>query len=74
VSGEAVRAIRISKDMTQPEFAAVLRVSKSCIAAVESGHRAVSANLRVKIAQTFGCGPDIIEAIARAKDSDKLAL
>lgn len=74
MSGEAVRAIRISKDMTQPVFAAMLNVSTSCIGAVESGHRAVSHKLRTKIAQTFGTGDDIIEAIARAKDANKLAL
>jgi antitoxin HigA-1 len=74
MSGEAVRAIRIKHNMTQPEFAARLKVSKSCIAAVETGHRAVSDKLRTKIAQTFGVGDDIIEAIAAAKAMKKLTL
>ncbi|TLS53386.1 helix-turn-helix transcriptional regulator [Paenibacillus antri] len=74
MSGDAVRAIRISKNMSQPEFAEVLNVSRSCIDAVESGRRAVSRKLRIKIAQTFGVDDEIIEAIARAKDSNKLAL
>lgn len=74
MSGEAVKAIRISKGMTQPEFADALNVSRSCIAAVESGHRPVSQTLRFKIAQTFGTGDDILEAITRAKESAKLAL
>lgn len=74
MSGEDVRAIRISRNMTQTEFAAYLRVSRSTIGIVESGHRPVSDNLRIRIAQTFGCGEDVIEAIARAKNSAKLAL
>lgn len=74
MSGEAVKAVRISKGMSQPEFAEALKVSRSCIAAVESGHRPVSSALRIKIAQNFGTGEDIIEAITRAKESVKLAL
>lgn len=73
MNGETVRAIRVYKEMTQPEFAAVLKVSKSCIAAVESGHRVVSDNLRIRIAQTFGMGTDILEAIAAARASSNLS-
>ncbi|WP_110930589.1 helix-turn-helix transcriptional regulator [Paenibacillus bouchesdurhonensis] len=74
MSGDAVRAIRISQNMVQNEFAQALNVSRSCIAAVESGHRPVSHALRIKIAQKFGTGDEIIEAITRAKESAKLAL
>lgn len=74
MTGEAVRAVRILKNMSQPEFAAVLKVSKSCIAMVESGQRAVSDKLRIKIAQEFGTGDDVTEAIVRAKESTKLVL
>lgn len=74
MNGETVRAIRIYKEMTQPEMAALLKVSTSTIAAVENGHRIVSDNLRIRIAQTFGAGDDILEAIARAKESERLAL
>lgn len=74
MNGEAVRAIRISKNMTQPEFAAVLKVSRSCIVAVENGYRAVSENLRIRIAQTFGGDDDVTEAMARAKEFGKLSL
>lgn len=74
MSGEAVRAIRISLNLSQREFASMLKVSRSVIAAVESRHRSVSDNLRIRIAQTFGCGDEVIEAITRAKESSKLAL
>lgn len=74
MNGVAVRAVRISKGMTQEDFAKILNVSRSCIAAVESGFRPVSPALRIKIAQTFGTGEDITEAITRARESEKLAL
>ncbi|MCU6709787.1 helix-turn-helix domain-containing protein [Paenibacillus sp. J5C_2022] len=74
MNGETVRAIRVYKDMTQPEMAELLKVSTSTISAVENGHRAVSRELRLRIAQTFGTGDDIMEAIARARDAERLAL
>lgn len=74
MNGIAVRGIRIMLGMTQAEFADKLRISQSHISDVENGRRGVTSNLRVKIAQTFGTGPDIIEAIERAKESERLAL
>ncbi|RAI96870.1 helix-turn-helix protein [Paenibacillus pabuli] len=74
MDAQSVRAIRISRNMRQTDFAEALSVSRSCIAAVEGGHRPVSYNLRIRIAQVFGTGDDVITAIQRAKDSDKLAL
>ncbi|MFD1955830.1 helix-turn-helix transcriptional regulator [Paenibacillus thailandensis] len=74
MSGDAVRAIRISKNMSQSEFAAALKVSRSLIEAVENERRAVSHNLRIRIAQTFDVTDEMLELIRRAKDSGKLAL
>jgi len=74
MNGDTVKAIRLSRNMTQPEFAAAVKVSQSLVWAVENGQRSVSDSLRIKIAQTFGTGDDIVEAIARAKESSKLAL
>lgn len=74
MDGMAVKAIRLKKGLTQVQFAAMLNVSASCIAAVESGHRAVSHNLRIKIAQAVGMGDEIIQAIVAAKASQTLAL
>jgi transcriptional regulator with XRE-family HTH domain len=71
---EALRAIRIYNDMTQSEYAAALGVSQSCVASAESGYRSVSDKLRVRVAQRFGMGADVLEAIQRAKASAKLAL
>lgn len=71
---EALRAIRIFHGMTQSDFAAALNVSQSCIASAESGYRGVSDNLRVRVAQRFGMGEDVLNAIAAAKASAGLAL
>ncbi|MNP82749.1 helix-turn-helix protein [compost metagenome] len=60
--------------MTQSQFAKALGVGQTCISDVENGRRRVSPDLRIRIAQRFGTGEDIVEAIERAKESAKLAL
>lgn len=68
----AVRAVRIKLGYTQEQFAAQLGVSRSLIASVEAGLRAVSVKLQYKIAQLVGIGSDIVEAIDRARYSSLL--
>ncbi|MBR2265435.1 MAG: helix-turn-helix domain-containing protein [Paludibacteraceae bacterium] len=60
--------------MTQLQFAEALGVSQSCVSDVENGRRNVSRDMRIKIAQVFGTGDEVLTAIQRAKESDKLAL
>lgn len=72
LSGEDVRAIRIKLNLTQSEFAALLGVTQTCICYVETGQRPLTGKLRIKIAQTFGVGPEIRKAIADAKASAEL--
>lgn len=74
MDGSGVRGIRVMAGMTQSQFAETLNVSQSCVSDVENGRRNVSRDMRIKLAQVFGTGDDVIEAIRRAKDSDKLAL
>jgi transcriptional regulator with XRE-family HTH domain len=74
VTGEIVRSIRVSKNLTQVEFASKLHVSRSCIAAVESGHRKVSDRLRTIVAQTYGGDEAVHEAFRRAKEFSRLSL
>lgn len=69
MTATGVKAIRISLNLTQAEFSSKLRVSQSLICAVEAKRRSVTENLRFRIAQTFGTGENIMEAIARAKES-----
>ena len=73
MGGDAVRAIRISRSMSQADYASSLGVSRSLIEAVENGRRPVSRHLRIKIAQVFGTGEDTLQAIERAKQSELLA-
>lgn len=74
MSAMGVKAIRLSENLTQQEFAARLGVSQSLIGDVERGRRRVTENLRIRIAQQFGTGDKVIEAIARAKESVNLAI
>ncbi|MEK5415425.1 MULTISPECIES: helix-turn-helix transcriptional regulator [unclassified Paenibacillus] len=74
MDGEGVRGIRIMAGMTQAAFADTLGVSQALVSDVECGRRAVSRDLRIKIAQVFGTGDDVMTAIQRAKESGKLAL
>lgn len=74
MDGLGVMAVRVNADMTQVEFAEKLRVSPALISLVESGRRTVTEELQIRIAQAFGTGPDVIQAIERARDSKKLAL
>lgn len=68
----AVRAVRIKLGYTQEQFAAQLGVSRSLIASVEVGLRAVSLKLQIKIAQFVGTGAEMVEAIERARSSATL--
>jgi len=69
----AVRAIRIKLGYTQEQFAAQLGVSRSLIASVETGLRAVSQKLEIKIAQLVGIDSNIIEAVERARYSSLIS-
>ncbi|MEC0253620.1 helix-turn-helix transcriptional regulator [Paenibacillus lautus] len=69
----AVRAIRIKMGFTQEQFAAQLGVSRSLIASVETGIRAVSLKLQIKIAQLGGIDREMVEAVERARYASILA-
>ncbi|WP_145039785.1 helix-turn-helix transcriptional regulator [Paenibacillus sp. Y412MC10] len=69
----AVRAIRIKMGFTQEQFAAQLGVSRSLIASVETGMRAVSQKLQIKIAQLAGIDREMVEAVERARFASILA-
>jgi len=74
MNGLAVKAIRLSKGMTQAEFGESIGYSQTYLAAIEAGSKAVSDDVRIRIAQVYGTGDDIKEAITRAKESVNLAL
>ncbi|RAV19503.1 helix-turn-helix domain-containing protein [Paenibacillus contaminans] len=74
MEGTGLRGIRIMDGLTQAEFSKKLGVSQALISDVENGRRAVTSNLRIRIAQTYGTGDEIMQAIAAAKASANLAL
>lgn len=74
MNSETVRAIRVSKGLSQTAFAKSIGVAESTIAAVESGHRRVSYNLQLRIKQRYGGDEAVEEAFRRAKEFDKMAL
>lgn len=74
MKGSTVKAIRISKGLTQAEFAEILGVVESSISRIESGQRGVSDRIRIRIAQLFGGDPEVEQAIQRARAFEKLSL
>lgn len=74
MNSDTIRAIRVSKGMSQAVFARSIGVAESTIAAVESRHRSVSDRLAHLIKQHYGADPDVLEAIRREKQFDRLTL
>lgn len=69
-----VRAIRLYNRLKQKEMAEKLGISPTYLCDIESGRRKVTEDLRKKLAMLFGVGDELIEAIKRAKMSDRLIL
>jgi DNA-binding XRE family transcriptional regulator len=74
VNNLTVRAIRLYHGLSQEAFAERLGVSKSTIAAIETGRRRVTKNVQIKIAQKFELTDDLIQAIQRTQEASKLAI
>lgn len=74
MNADILRTIRVSKNLTQQEFAKSLRVATSTIAMIESNQRKISDKLRTRIKQTYGGDETVAEAIRREKEFDKMAL
>ncbi|GIN10244.1 hypothetical protein J26TS2_01110 [Shouchella clausii] len=50
---ETFRALRLKEGLTQEEFATILGVSTSSVAAIESGRRGISDKVRAKLASEY---------------------
>lgn len=72
MNGDTIKAIRIYLGLSQPEMAKKLGVTASYICQMECKQKQVSDAIRIKIAQTFDVTEPMLEAIRRAKLSDKL--
>lgn len=64
---ETFRKIRLYLRKTQEEFAKDLGVSDSTIAAIETGRRAISDRVRMRLAVKFEITNDFIESMERAE-------
>jgi len=74
MKGSTVKAIRISKGLTQAELAELLGVVEATISRIESGQRNVSDRIRIRIAQLFGGDPEVESAITKARAFEKLPI
>lgn len=56
--GNQIKSLRISRNITQEEFAARINVAKSTVSSYENGSRLPSYDILVKIAQLFHVSTD----------------
>ncbi|MGG6309982.1 helix-turn-helix domain-containing protein [Paenibacillus macerans] len=73
MNGFAIRAIRISKNMSQREFADTLGISPTWLCEIEKERRPVSDRVRIRVSQLYG-DDDAVEMIRRAKMSEQLTV
>lgn len=57
---ESFKALRLKKGMTQKQFADLLRVSESTVAAIETGRRNISDTVRARLAQNFEVSEELL--------------
>jgi transcriptional regulator with XRE-family HTH domain len=67
-----VRAIRLYKEMTQKDLAQKLGISPSYLCEMEAGRKRVTEDMRKRLAMMFGVGDELVEALRRAKMSERL--
>ncbi|MNL16440.1 hypothetical protein D3C87_1374830 [compost metagenome] len=73
MTGPIIRALRISKRMTQAEFSAALGISPSWLCEIEKERKPVSDRVRGRVGQLFDSEEEIIEIIRRAKMTERLS-
>lgn len=69
---ESFKAMRLQKGMTQKEFADLLRVSESTVAAIENGRRSISDTVRARLAQNFEVSEELLLFLDSYKKLDKV--
>ncbi|MNJ47743.1 Helix-turn-helix domain protein [compost metagenome] len=72
--GSAIRAIRISKNMNQSDFAKALGIGATWLCQIEKERRPVSDRVRIRVSQLYGDDEEAIEMIRRAKKSEELSV
>lgn len=66
------KAMRLQKGMTQKEFADLLRVSESTVAAIETGRRCISDTVRARIAQNIEVNQELILFLGMYQELDNI--
>lgn len=67
-----MRAIRLYNGLSQRAMAQKLGISASYLCDIEAGRKRVTRDLRMRVAMMFDVTDEMLEAIRRAKASDKL--
>lgn len=60
MSAQRFKLLRLKKKMTQRQFAELLGVSESTVAAIENGRRPISDHIRVSLAEQGGVDEDFL--------------
>lgn len=60
MSAQRFKLLRLKKKMTQRQFAELLGVSESTVAAIENGRRPISDHIRVSLAEQGGADEDFL--------------
>jgi len=72
--GKLIEAIRLGEDMTQPEFARRLRISKSHLNDIEKGRKAVSPERAARYAKILGYSKERFVALSLQDMVDQAGL
>lgn len=62
--GKLIEAIRLGEEMTQPEFAKLLKISKSHLNDIEKGRKAVSPERAARYAKILGYSKERFVALS----------
>ncbi len=72
--GKLLEAIRLGEEMTQPEFAKLLRLSKSHLNDIEKGRKAVSPERAARFAKVLGYSEERFVALSLQAQIDNAGL
>ncbi len=72
--GKLLEAIRLGEEMTQPEFAKLLRLSKSHLNDIEKGRKAVSPERAARFAKVLGYSEEHFVALSLQAQVDSAGL
>lgn len=65
MNAEHFKAIRLSKRLTQKQFADLLGVSRSTVEAIENGRRPISDTVRARLAQEVDASDELFSFLHR---------